>query len=145
MFLFPWNWDNFFLRCRNNTIYRTTLMDELSNVVNTITSLKQNDLLNVMLYGEKNFDSNNSQSMIGTKTLIGIAIKVYSPQPSNLSHTLKQFVIFKPLGYCFEETIGFDVKTGLLAIFHHLNPGFPGQFSPIFQVFRHHFLVILIV
>ena len=21
-----------------------------------------------------------------------------------------QFVIFKPLGYCFEETIGFDVK-----------------------------------
>ena len=85
MFLFPWNWDNFFLRCRNNTIYRTTLMDELSNVGNTITSLKQNDLLNVILYGQKNFDSNNSQSMIGTKTLIGIAIKVYSPQPSNLS------------------------------------------------------------
>ena len=22
-----------------------------------------------------------------------------------------QFVIFKPLSYCFEETIGFDVKT----------------------------------
>ena len=45
LFLFPWNWDNFpfFLRCRNNTIYRTTLMNELSNVGNTITSLKQND------------------------------------------------------------------------------------------------------
>ena len=63
-------------------------MDELSNVGNTITSLKQNDLLNVILYGDKNFDSNNNQSMMGTKTLIGTAIKVYSPQSSNLSDTL---------------------------------------------------------
>ena len=39
-----------------------------------------------------------------------------------------------------------DVKaqTGLPAIFYYLNPGFPGQFSPIFQVFRHHFQAILI-
>ena len=86
-------------------------MDELSNVDNTITSLKQNDLLNVILYGDKNVDSTSNQSMIGTKTLIGIPIKVYSPQPSNLSDALNQFVIFKPLGHCFEETIGFDVKT----------------------------------
>ena len=63
-------------------------MDELSNVGNTITPLKQNDLLNVILYGDKNFDSNNNQSMMGTKTLIGTAIKVYSPHPSNLSDTL---------------------------------------------------------
>ena len=63
-------------------------MDELSNVGNTITSLKQNDLLNGILYGNKNFDSNNNQSMMGTKALIGIAIKVYSSQPSNLSDTL---------------------------------------------------------
>ena len=63
-------------------------MDELSNLGNTITSLKQNDLLNVILYGEKNFDSNNNQSMMRTKTLKGIAIKVYSPQPSNLSDAL---------------------------------------------------------
>ena len=77
-----------FLSCRNNTINRTTLMDELSNVGNTITSLKQNDLLNGILYGDKNFDSNNNQSMMGTKALIGIAIKVYSSQPSNLSDTL---------------------------------------------------------
>ena len=48
--------------------------------------------------------------MMGTQTLIGIAIKVYSPQPSNLSNTLNQFEIFKSLSYCFEETIGFDVK-----------------------------------
>ena len=71
-------------------------MDELSNIGNTITSLKQNDLLNVILYGAKKFDSNNNQSIIGTKTLIGIIIKVYLPQPSNLSDTLNQFVIFKP-------------------------------------------------
>ena len=63
-------------------------MDELNNVSNNITSLKQNDLLNVILYWDKNFDSNNNQSMMGTKTFIGIAIKVYSPQSSNLSDTL---------------------------------------------------------
>ena len=85
MFLFPWNWDKFFLRYRNNTIYPTTLMNELNNVGNTITSLKQNDLLNVILCGEKNFHSNNNQSMMGTKALIGISIKVYSPEPSTLS------------------------------------------------------------
>ena len=28
----------------------------------------------------------------------------------NSSFYLYQFVIFKPLSYCFEETIGFDVK-----------------------------------
>ena len=110
MLLFPWNWDNFLLRCWNNTIYRTTLMDEWSNVSNTITSLKQNNHLNVILYWDKKFNSNKNQSMMGTKTVIGIAIKVYSPQPSNLSDTLNQFVIFKPLSYYFKETIGFDVK-----------------------------------
>ena len=41
--------------------------EELSNVSNTITSLKQNDLLNVILYGDKNFDSKNNQSMMETK------------------------------------------------------------------------------
>ena len=69
MFLFPWNWDNFFLRCRNNTIYRTTLMDESSNGCNTITSLNQNNLVNVFLYWDKNFDNNNNQSTMGTKPL----------------------------------------------------------------------------
>ena len=90
MFLFPWNWDNFpfSLRCRNSTIYCTTLMNELSNIGNTITSLKQNSLLNIILYENKNFDSNSNQSMMGTKTLIAIAIKVYSLQPLNLSNTL---------------------------------------------------------
>ena len=62
-------------------------MNELSNVGNSITSLKQNDILNVILYGDKNFDSNNNQSMMGTKTFVAIAMKVYSPQPPNLSDT----------------------------------------------------------
>ena len=86
-------------------------MTELSNVGSTITSLKQNDLLIVILCGDKNVDSTSNQSMIGSKTLIGIAVKVYSPQSSNLSDALNQFAIFKPLGHCFEETIGFDIKT----------------------------------
>ena len=51
-------------------------MDELSNVGNTITYLKQKNLLNVILYGDKNFDSNNNQGMIGTKSLIATTVKV---------------------------------------------------------------------
>ena len=70
-------------------------MNELSNVGDTFTFLKQNDLLNVILYGDKNFDSNNNQSLMGTKTLVAIAIKVYSPQPSNLSDTLNQIGLNK--------------------------------------------------
>ena len=50
-------------------------MDELSNVGNTITYLEQKNLLNVILYGDKNFDSNNSQGMIGTKSLIATTVK----------------------------------------------------------------------
>ena len=90
VFLFPWNWNNFpfFLLCRNSTIHRTTLVNELSNVSSTTTSLKQNDLPNVILYEDKNFDSHNNQSIMGTKTLTAIAINVYSPQPSILSDTL---------------------------------------------------------
>ena len=67
-------------------------MKELSNVGNIVTSLKENDLLNVILYEDKNFDSLIAtaikESMIGTKTLIAIAIRVYTPQLSNLSDAL---------------------------------------------------------
>ena len=82
-------------------------MDELSNVGNTITSLKQNDLLNEILYGYKNFNSNNNQSMMGTKTLAGISIKVYSPQPLNLStnHFFELLTILdNPLYKTFSKT-----------------------------------------
>ena len=46
------------------------------------TSLRQNYLLNAILYGDWNFDSDNNES------IIAIAIRVYSPQPSNLSDAL---------------------------------------------------------
>ena len=49
---------------------------------------EQKDLLNVILYWDKNFYSNSNQSMMGTKTLIAAEIQVYSPRPSNLSETL---------------------------------------------------------
>ena len=67
-------------------------MKELSNVGNIVTSQKENELLNVILYEDKNFDSLIAtaikESMIGTKTLIAIAIRVYTPQLSNLSDAL---------------------------------------------------------
>ena len=36
-----------------------------------------------------------------------------------------QFVVFKPLSYCFEETIGYDVKTffARLAVLRLFKPG----------------------
>ena len=52
----------FLIRCRNNNIHYTTLMNELNNISNTIAPLKQIELLNVILYEYKNFDNNNDQS-----------------------------------------------------------------------------------
>ena len=75
----------FFLLSQNNSIYRTALMNELNNVGNTITSLKQNDC--DPAWGQKLWQQQH-QSMMETKTLIEIVIKVYSSQPSNLSDTL---------------------------------------------------------
>ena len=71
-----------FLLSQNNPIYHTTLMNELNNAGNTITSLKQNDCDPV--WGQKLWQQQH-QSMMETKTLIAIVIKVYSSQPSNLS------------------------------------------------------------
>ena len=67
-------------------------MNVLSNVSNTITSLKlseENELLHVIMYGGKSFDSNTNRDTMGAKSLIATAVtKVYSPQPSNISDTL---------------------------------------------------------
>ena len=52
----------FLIRCRNNNIHYTILMNELNNISNTIAPLKQIELLNVILYEYKNFDNNNDQS-----------------------------------------------------------------------------------
>ena len=35
----------------------TTLMNELSNVINAINSLNSTDFIKVILYGDKNFDN----------------------------------------------------------------------------------------
>ena len=89
MFLFPSEKiSHFFYAAETAPFTATTLLNELNNVGKTVTSLKQNDFLNLILYGDKNFDSNNNQNIMETKTLIAIAIKVYSPQPSKLSDTL---------------------------------------------------------
>ena len=67
-------------------------MNVLSNVSNTITSLKlseENERLHVIMYGGKSFDKNTNRDTMGAKSLIATAItKVYSPPLSNLSDTL---------------------------------------------------------
>ena len=50
------NAEHSFLRCQNNLSARTTLMNELNNISNTINSLNSTDLIRVILYGNKNFD-----------------------------------------------------------------------------------------
>ena len=51
----------YFLHCENNLSFRTNLMNELNNISTAIASLNSNDLLRVILYGDK----------VLTKKLIG--------------------------------------------------------------------------
>ena len=44
-----------FLRFQNNLSLRTTLMNDLNSINTAIVSLNQNDLLIVILYGDKSF------------------------------------------------------------------------------------------
>ena len=53
----------FFLRCQNYNTLRRVLMTDLKNINDTIMSLNENDLLHVILYGNKNFDNNMNRSM----------------------------------------------------------------------------------
>ena len=46
----------FFLPVRNNLLARTTLLDELSNISNTINSFNSSGFIRVILYVDKNFD-----------------------------------------------------------------------------------------
>ena len=57
---------HFFLRCQNYTTLRGTLMTDLKNINDTIMSLNENDLLHVILYGNKNFDNNMNISILTT-------------------------------------------------------------------------------
>ena len=47
--------EHYFLRCQNNLSFRTTLMNHLNNINTAIASLNPNDLLRVILYGDKSF------------------------------------------------------------------------------------------
>ena len=57
------------------------------------------------------FSTTLYQSYVLFSTLVNMTYQ----SGDNISHLSIQFVIFKPLSYCFEETIEFDVKA-LLAM-----------------------------
>ena len=48
--------EHYFLHCHNNLSFRTTLMDDLNNINTAIASLNPNDVLTVIVYGEKRFN-----------------------------------------------------------------------------------------
>ena len=48
--------------------------------------------------------------MLTTSNICLLLLCVYTVENSTFSNPRGQFVIFKPLTYCFKETIGFDVK-----------------------------------
>ena len=45
--------EHYFLRCQNNLLFRTTLMNDINT---TISSFNSNDLLRVILYGDESFN-----------------------------------------------------------------------------------------
>ena len=53
-----------FLRCQNYTTLRRALITELKNINDAIMSLNENDLLHVILYGNKNFENNMNISIL---------------------------------------------------------------------------------
>ena len=58
---------HFFLRCRNYTDVRITLMNESYKIDNSITSRQPNELLRIILYGDCKFKDNvNKQILIAT-------------------------------------------------------------------------------
>ena len=58
---------HFFLRCRNYTDVRLTLMKELYRTDNSITSRQPNEFLRIILYGDYKFKDNvNKQILIAT-------------------------------------------------------------------------------
>ena len=48
--------EHYFPRCQNNLSFRTTLINDLNNINTAITSLKLNELLRVILYGDESFN-----------------------------------------------------------------------------------------
>ena len=58
---------HFFQRCRYCSNIRITLMDELNDIDNSITSIQTNELLRIILYGDCKFkDDINKRILIAT-------------------------------------------------------------------------------
>ena len=55
---------HFFLGCKNCTTLRRALMTDLKNINDATMSLNENDLLHVILYGNKNFDNKMNISIL---------------------------------------------------------------------------------
>ena len=47
--------EHYFQRCQNNLLLRTTLINDLNNIITAIASLNSNDLLRVILYSDESF------------------------------------------------------------------------------------------
>ena len=71
---------HFFLRCQNYTTLRRVLIADLKNINDTIISLNENDLLHVILYGNKIFDNNMNRSIL-TATIKFIKVSEKFDQP----------------------------------------------------------------
>ena len=62
---------HFFIRCRNYTNIRITLMNDLNDIDNSITSRQPNKLLRIILYSDCKFKDNvNKQILITTIKII---------------------------------------------------------------------------
>ena len=57
---------HFVLRCENCNTLRGALITDLKNINDDITSLNENDLLHIILYGIKNFDNNMNISTVNS-------------------------------------------------------------------------------
>ena len=85
---------HFFLRCQNYTTLCRALMTDLKNINDAITSLNENDLLHVILYGNKNFDNNINISIL-TATINFIKVSERFDQPL-IELLLKPFLFLHP-------------------------------------------------
>ena len=56
--------EHYFLRWQNNLSFRTTLTNDLNNINTAIASLNSNDLLRVILYGDKSFNKEANCKML---------------------------------------------------------------------------------
>ena len=55
---------HFFLRCRYYSNIRITLINELNDIDNSITSKQPNELFRIILYGDCNFKDNVSKPIL---------------------------------------------------------------------------------